>query len=485
MLDAAPDPRPDAEVRRTRGEALIDAADLDRPPEKSRPFHGEARLSVGLGMVLEDPTAAIAPAVHFDLRQHVPIEFRIGTAFRIEMFDRDPTEEGVLRRRDWDEAGDFLTILQRFEYQDAFAFGRTGSANVDLRAGQLGRVQLGHGSLVRGFHNSLDLDRRRTGVDVKSTVDALLLRYPAGLELELAITDLSGFQILGSRVGGRWAGAGLGFSVVGDPTAPRRLAVDATDPQAFAVGRGRRLRSVGPTGVAALALDLSYLATDHWVWLVQPYVDLALVPRLGHGVHVGLDGELTLGRRRRVRIGAIGELTVGSRGYDPAYFDVFYLAQRWQAPFVGRPEDRPADLGADALPKYAFVQREDLGGVGGYGALRFAHGHAAWAELGYQARPGPLGQTVELRVGVDTRLVETSVLYAHRGRHGFEPRLAGTLALWDLRVPVLRYLDVEAAAGWTFAIRPDPEGTTTSSAATAHVAGGGFFLAGVAGRVPW
>jgi hypothetical protein len=224
--------------------------------------------------------------------------------------------------------------------------------------------------------------------------------------------------------------------------------------------------------------------TDDWRYVVVPYVDLAWMPRLGQGLHVGIDNEVHLGRRRRAHLGAVVELTVGSSGYDPAYFDVFYSSQRWQVPFVASVSDAPEDLGSLAVPKYAFVQREDLSGVGAHGAVRFAHDAGAFAETGYHYRPGALGQTWETRVGVDLRPVALSALLAHRGRHGFEPRADGTVARLDLRVPVIRYLDVEASGGWMFAIRED-SGATSATNPTGVMTGGGLFLAGVAGRVPW
>ena len=474
-------------ARRARGDVLVEA-DAPEGPEggSSRRFHGEARLGVGFGMVREDPVAALSPAVTFDLRDLIGLRFGLGAAFRLRLVDREPDDEGVLRRQDWDEAGDYLAILQRLEYAEQLVFGATGQVDLDVRAGRLGRVELGHASLIRGFHNSLDIDRNRTGVDMVARVQGELLEVPAAIDLGLVATDLSGHQVLGGRIGAQWAGAGLGFSAVGDPTAPHAIARDPADPGAFSVGRGRRLQHEGRRGVGALGLDLSYRASDAWNYAITPYLDLALLPGLGRGLHLGLDTEVTLGRRRRVRLGAVAELTVGNDGYDPAYFDVFYLYQRWQVPFVARVGDRPAELGTEALPKRAFVHEADLGGVGGYGALRFEHADGAYAETGYQFRPGPLGHTWHMRVGVDLQPVELSVLYAHRGeRHGFEPTARGTVTLTEVRVPVLRYLDVMAQAGWLFAIRPDTSDTIAPASDAAIVTGAGQFLLGAAGRVPW
>ncbi|MCA9714746.1 MAG: hypothetical protein KC468_08680 [Myxococcales bacterium] len=451
-----------------------------------RKFHGEARLGARPGFIAEDPMFSIEPSVNFDLREIVPLEFRLGADIRLRMVDRAPEQGQVIRGTDWDEPGDFITILQALRYEDAFVFARHGQFSVDLRAGELGRVELGHGSLVQGYANSLDVDRRRTGIDFALRLDGLLLEQPAGVELGLFVADLTGQQPLGARLGGHWAGAGLGLTVVGDPLAPR-LARPADPPDAFVVDAQNYLQRMGDRGVAAVGLDLSYRFTDRWRYWISPYLDLNALPGLGRGLHAGLDLEFALGRRRRVHLGFVGEFTYGSDDYDPAYFDVFYTMQRTQAQFVAYPDDLPASFGTLATPKYSFVDRRDLGGAGGYGAIRFAHDSGGFAETGYRYRPGPLGHTWETRVGVDVPEVQLALLHAHRGELGFniiEP--AGSLAAFELNVPVLRYLDVSATAGWLYATRRPIGGDATAGrVSSGFVGGAGLVLLGIAGRFPW
>jgi len=485
----APNPEPRVEIgkparaRFGRGEVVIDAVDRPGPPPSKLRVHGEARLSLGFGVVLEDPAVAITPKVALDLRELAPVRFGFAVPLRLRMADRAPDDRGVLRLQEWNEVGDYFAVVSSFHYADAHAFGETGRVAVRVEAGRQDDVVLGHGSLVRGWANSLDIDRRRTGVAATTVVGARLLEQPADLALDVLLGDVAGSQILASRLGARWAGAGLGVSVAGDPTAPHAL-VEGGTPLAYEIGRGGVLRSTGPRGVVAAALDLEYMATDHWRWRVGPYVDLDLIANLGNGAHVGADGEVLLGRRRGLMLGGTAELTVGSSGYDPAYFDVFYTAQRWQTPPLGRPKDAADDSTATTAPKYAFVRDEVPKAVGGMGALRMSHRAGGMARVEYRMRPGPFGHTFSLIVGVDVPEVGLFARFAHRGdKHGFEPKLAGTLAQLELRVPVIRYVEVEAAAGWTFAIRPD---TRTGAASDAgFVTGGGLVLAGVAGRIPW
>jgi hypothetical protein len=480
---AAPPPR----ARVGRGEVMIDASAPLRPRSKRR-VHGHARLGVGFGFIAEDPAAAIEPAVALDLRAIAPVRLAFAVPLRLRLFDRTPDDRGTFRLRDWDEVGDYFAVLRQIEYRDDHAIGNAGHAHVDIAVGVQRDVILGHGSLVRGWANGLDLDRRRSGLQAGVELRRALLEQPAALSIETLAGDLAGSQILGARVLGRWAGAGLGASVVGDPTAPRGLVVDDGEPAAYELARGNRLRTAGRRGVVAGAIELEYRATDRWRWSAGPYLDLVQLGGAGRGLHLGGDALGRLGRKRAIELGGTAELTVGSSGYDPAYFDVFYAATRWHAPMLGTLDSISTTAADASAPKHAWVQDNIPRGVGGMGALRFAHSKGARARVEYRVRPGNLGHVFSLALGVDLRKVGVFARYAHRGqRHGFEPRASGTLAQLEVRVPVLRWLDVDVLAGWTFATRTDRR--AVDMAATGGrgslVSGAGIVLAGVAGRVPW
>lgn len=478
-------PSPDAVARTSRGEVLLDAVDAPRPPDQPVvPVHGVGRLGLGFGAVMQDVVAVLHPSLELDLSEVAPVWIAVGAPVRFRMIERAPDQSGVVRRRDWDEPGDGLAILERLDYRDEFALPRAGHAAVSVHGGRLWGTSLGHGSILRGFHNSLDVDRRRSGLDARTEVVGELLDKPARVDAAVVVTDFAGMQVLAGHVGARWAGAGLSFTAAGDPTAPHALASPAAAPDRFARGRAGTLETQGARGAAALGLEASYEATDRWRWRVEPYLDLVMMPGLSRGLHLGVDGDVVLGRRRRIHLGGFAEVTVGDRSYAPGYFDVFYLADRWQVPSVATPDDRPDDLVDTALPKHAFVQRENLFGAGGWGGVKFRHESGAFAQADYQARPGPRGHTFALRVGLDLRRVRMSALVAHRGRHGFQPRRKGSLAEVDLRVPVIKWVDVFAGLGWTFAIRADPM-EPPGGEDTGLVTGAGFFVAGVGGRVPW
>jgi hypothetical protein len=475
-------PNPTWHVVPPRGRVLIDATASPRPTDvKSRPVHGEARLGLGFGAVMRDGIAQLWPRVALDFSERAPVRLGVGFPIRFRMVPQAPDQSGVVRRRDVDEAGDFVAILEHLSYRDQFARGTEGRAEVDLQIGRVADESLGHGSLVRHVHGNLDLDRRRTGVVFRSALRGRVAQQHAAFVTEVVAPDPTGGHVLGARVAGELAGAGLGLQVAGDPTAPRQLATTGTTTVGWARDdRTGRLRSLGRRGVVGTALDLSYRATDDWSWTVLPYVDLVLLPGLGGGGHIGVAPEGVLGRRRRIRLGGMAEVTAGSTGYDPAYFDLTYGVDRWQVPPLPVRGARPEDLVDTSAPKHGFVAGENLRGAGGSGRVYLRHGVGVAVELGYRARPGPRGHLADAAFGITLPAVDLRLRAAHRGRHGFEATRRGTVGLLELRVPILRYLEFEASAGWLFALRADPD-----VPGAGVLAGAGFFVAGVAGRVPW
>ena len=127
-------------------EVLVEADASPREPEfRGRKVHGDIRFGAGFGFIVEDPMASLEPSLGLDFRDIVPVEVRIGGPVRLRIYDRDPEQGPVLRGTDWDEAGDFLAILQQLSYNGDYVFGQQGRAMIDLRVGNLGRVHVGHG----------------------------------------------------------------------------------------------------------------------------------------------------------------------------------------------------------------------------------------------------------------------------------------------------------------------------------------------------
>lgn len=467
-------------------EVLVEADASEHPPDHAgKTVHGDIRLGAAVGFITEDPIVGLAPSLGLDFSDLAPVELRLGAPVHLRIYDRNPEQGPVVRKTEWDEAGDYLSILQQLSYNGDYIFGVSGRATVDVRVGGLGRVNVGHGTVVRGYANSLDVDRRRTGVDALARVEGDLLDMPAGSEIQIVIGDLAGQQIFGTRLGADWAGAGLGFSVVGDPFAPHLLNFTG---QGLEIDKRNQLVGTG-RGVAVLGFDLSYNVSDRWRYLIVPYFDMNFIPGLGRGMHLGVDSEFRLGRRRAFRIGVVAELTVGSSHYDPVFFDVFYSTQRMQAQLAGRKLEVGDPFYDTAQPKAQFALQNDFSGAGGYAGLRLAHDEGFFFETGYRYRPGPLGHTWETRLGLDLEVVQMSLLAAHRGALGFniaERAPNGTLARLDLAVPVHRFIDVTLQAGWQPVMRRAVNETAAHGVPSSGFYGAGaLLLFGAAGHFDW
>jgi len=467
-----------------RGEVFVDARDPALRPGASRSaVHGAAALEVGAGFVREDPVFALAPSLSIDASAVVPLWVRLRAPLRLRLVDRPPDDRGVFRRRDYDEVGDYLAILEVFAYRDDRVFRRHGRLLVDLWVGGLARAGLPSRILVADLLSSADLDRRRSGLSFAGAVEGRLAGQPARVRWKVLATDLAMQQVVGGAVALSWAGAFVGIEGAGDPTAPRALVRDARDDAYFALDGRRTLVARGDRGAGGIVLSLGYRFADAWRVLVGPFLHLVTLPGLGRGLAVGIDGEFLLAPDRSVRLGVDAAVTVGDEDFDPAYFGPLYVLERWQMPFA--PGRRPDDLGATAVPKWAFVDREDLAGVGGRGRLRLAVGPVVALSAAYGYRPGPLGGQFDAGIELHLPAAELDARVVHRGRHGFsfwDP--AGTYARLALRVPVVRWVDVIADAWLGGAMRPD-EGVSGLAGPTGFVGSAGQVIAGVAAKIPW
>ncbi|RMG96375.1 MAG: hypothetical protein D6705_11385 [Deltaproteobacteria bacterium] len=467
-----------------RPEVFVDARDPTYVPGAARTsVHGEVGLGLGAGMMREDPFFVLAPYLALDFSNRAPVWLRIGAPIRLRLVDRAPDDPGVVRRPDYDEVGDYLAMLETFAYRDDLAFWRHGRVRIDLWVGPLDRAELPSRMLVADLVNGADLDRRRSGLAWSGRVEGRLVGRPAALGWQVLATDLAMGQVIGGAVETSWAGAFVAFEGAGDPTAPHGLERDVLDDDRFHLEHGRTLVAQGRRGVGGMVLSAGYRYDDQWRVVVGPRLDLVSMPGLGRGLAFFLRSEFRLGPARDVALGVDAGVTYGDDDFEPAYFGALYVLERWQMPFS--PGRRAADLGAVAVPKRAFVDREDVGGVGGRGRMRLRVGRIVELSAGYGWRPGPLGAQFDAGLALDLASARLEGRVVHRGRHGFgfwDP--AGTLARLRLVVPVVRWVDVAAEATLAGAMRPDDDATNTA-APTGFMGSAGAFFATVVGKVPW
>jgi len=296
--------------------------------------------------------------------------------------DGDPS----IRREDWDEPSDVAHVLRELTYRNGGVF---------LRAGELADASLGHGTIVRGYHNAIDPDHPHAGL--------LLEVREADADVEALVDNYLAPRLIGGRMAARPIDDRftLGGTASFDLSAPREVREDFSGNRS--VDPTRNLETTG--GVLGMAgADVEYLFGARGKSWLAPYVDANVLLGTGTGLHAGAHASLPAGR---LRLRAQGEYRLGSDRYLPAYADALYDVERLQFSLA-----RP---GRDPLPKRSVV---DQGGFGGQGFLtEMGLGNGSFeAAAGLSHRPGAGGNLLSARLlaplGRRTRL---SLTGHHRG----------------------------------------------------------------------
>jgi hypothetical protein len=225
---------------------------------------------------------------------------------RLRVVDRSPEDDGVLRRQDWDEPSDFARLVPFIAFQRTFQDGF-----VDLYAGALNGISVGHGALVSYYFNSLQMDHYQGGT--------LLRGEWWGSGLELAMDDIVSPNLLV----GRPYLAPLAWFIKGDW--PRRLKIG------FTLGADLRAPQGGldngRTAIVATGFDLSWQAVfKRWLSL-KPYLDFMFMDG-AMGLHAGMDTLWTLSSRRELFLHFQGEYRYVGSDAHPALINPFYDYKR-------------------------------------------------------------------------------------------------------------------------------------------------------------
>ncbi len=271
------------------------APDPPPPIPAARRAALEFGVGLGVGQIADQGVWSVRPWIGvagFGLDLSLQAPLRVGLA------------DHRLRARDWDEVADLGRVLR---------FVRVGQA---VTAGRLVDVTLGHGTLVRRYHNGVDDDHARLGLAVALPPDQT--GWPVGLD---AFVD----QVLGAPVAGARAythfmaeQVEFGGTLALDTHRPRRLSDGADD-----AGWPHATYGVLP----AAGLDLSLRPWQAEAWALTLVTDLNLVQTC-LGWHGGARGEWTLPDGWHLALG--GELILAGPGYDWAVFDTGWLVDRWR-----------------------------------------------------------------------------------------------------------------------------------------------------------
>lgn len=302
--------------------------------------------SLGAGMVGTQPVATAS--AELDL-ERPGLSLGVGLDLRLD--------DGGLLDGDWDEWRDGARLLHHFTWRRA-----VGSGALSVAAGQLGPVEVGHGSLVDGLAQSIEEGRATLGVEARGRL--------AGAAVHAFVDDAIAPAVAGGRIGG---------------AASKHLALGAS--AAFDTG----IR--GPEPVAALAVDAEVSGAGGPVE-GGIYLEGVRLQGMGEGVHLGARGALV--SQRGGRVGLRAEASWGSEGYVPGWFGALYLRDRDQLGDAAGAMDQRAWATANggglaglveleiARPDLGLLRaRIDTGRPGGRGArLTFSAPSWRWLQAG-------------------------------------------------------------------------------------------------------
>ena len=271
---------------------------------------------------------------------------------RLRVQDEPPLQGTGLRQRDWDAPTDALRVLR---YAGVVSHDRT----FEVAVGDIGPLDLGHGTLVFHHYNNTALDVYHMGALFKVLTDTWSVH---GM-----ISDVFDPGVMAARVSRAALVPELvvGASVVADRSAPETLKLD-DDPGAYlaADDTGRPIPDQTSTQLW-LGADMQWSFIKSGASSLTQYVDVNWHTDVGAGVHVGVDfgfesQPLVMTQKLEVNFSA--------GGYLPRYIGPLYDVDRvWFAQWGQR---RPA-------PKLAFARTQEQTFRAGF----MAQNRTIWAGL--------------------------------------------------------------------------------------------------------
>jgi len=287
----------------------LPAGAVDAPPDDATAYQAGARAGVG---VLDGAShLVLVPWIGaqwgaFDMALQAPLRVRF--------------HDATIRERDWDEPSDAGRILRFARYGDT------------VRVGILTDLTLGHGTLVRRYHNGVDDDHHRLGLAARW--------HGESLRLDAFADHLIGPPVFGVRaavdLAPRWTAA---LTVVADTAAPH-----TADGTADETGRLN-----GETGAfTGIGLEAGYALVEPTPdGALEAYVVTQLLDRTRFGAHLGLAGATRAGSENAWRVEGRLEAIGLAEGYLWSPFDAGYLIDR-QRRLLAAAEDLPASVGGRA-----------------------------------------------------------------------------------------------------------------------------------------
>ena len=123
-------------------------AQVPSAENKSNSASGEALL----GSIGEDMYITMILATEIDLGK---IGIGLQAPLNLRVVDKDPKDDSIIRKEDWDEPSEWLRVVRYFRYGHKRDF-------VYFRIGELREAYIGHATIVNRYYNALDINHFHT-----------------------------------------------------------------------------------------------------------------------------------------------------------------------------------------------------------------------------------------------------------------------------------------------------------------------------------
>lgn len=217
-----------------------------------------------------------------------------------------------IRKADWDEFSDWLTIVRYFRYGHKFDESNMFYA----RFGELGASYIGHATIVSNYLNSISWNSFKPGLQFDV--------YTPWGGIETITDDISSMGLMGTRLYVRplsfilgkenyFSNFAIGTSFIGDRKAKSRV-----------TPKNGGDKNYKYESLLFYAFDLEFRIFKNQYFTVVPYTDFNFISDAGHGFHFGVDTRFHIplsGAYFRFK----PEYRVLGDKYIPTYFDSMYL----------------------------------------------------------------------------------------------------------------------------------------------------------------
>lgn len=234
--------------------------------------------------------------------------------FILKNDDDIPTTGGIFPKEDWDDARDWVAILNYFHY------GHSGDMFYFYFGEQRNRY-VGNGSIVGAYYGDLRLYHPQRGVNLEVNTDY------AGLDFFM--DDVTPPNVIGGRVyikpvsffskENYGNNLEIGASYFADVFAPDKIT--GGEP-------GDDGRVISRTNMQIFGFDVSFRVLAMKYYQLTPYTDINKIVDAGTGMHFGLKHKFMLPTSTDMQILSRWEVRAMEADYIPSYFNTFYDIER-------------------------------------------------------------------------------------------------------------------------------------------------------------